>query len=179
MGGCRNGVTKTSSAFGVQIYVFFLLFLCKLLNFVHIFNKTCTMHTLKEFLKNDRFAALAGARLTEVGEGTATVAMTVTAEHLNAGGVCQGGALFTMADLGFAAVANSHGHLTFSIESTMTFHKSALLGDQLLAVATETYDHHKLPCCQVKITNQKGELVASFSGIGYRKDTPLAFDGLQ
>jgi acyl-CoA thioesterase len=152
MGGCRNGVTKTSSAFGVQIYVFFLLFLCKLLNFVHIFNKTCTMHT---------------------------VAMTVTAEHLNAGGVCQGGALFTMADLGFAAVANSHGHLTFSIESTMTFHKSALLGDQLLAVATETYDHHKLPCCQVKITNQKGELVASFSGIGYRKDTPLAFDGLQ
>lgn len=137
------------------------------------------MLTLKEFLKNDRFAALADAHLTEVGEGTAKVEMTVTAEHLNAGGVCQGGALFTMADLGFAAVANSHGHLTFSIQSSMTFHKSALLGDHLQAVAKETYDHRKLPCCEVKITNQQGELIATFNGIGYRKETPLEFDGLQ
>lgn len=40
---------------------------------------------------NDRFANNAGAKLTFIGDGRATAVMTVTKEHLNAGGVCQGG----------------------------------------------------------------------------------------
>ena len=85
---------------------------------------------LKEFLnQSDRFAANVGARLTEVEEGRAVAEMTVTKEHLNAGGVCQGGALFTLADLALAAVMNSHGKLTFSIESTISFLHSAVEGD--------------------------------------------------
>ena len=56
--------------------------------------------SLKDFLnRNDRFAANAGAKLVEVREGYARAEMTVTSEHLNAGRVCQGGALFTLADL--------------------------------------------------------------------------------
>ena len=43
----------------------------------------------------DRFAANAGCQITEVDERHAVAVMTVTAEHLNGGGVCQGGALFT------------------------------------------------------------------------------------
>jgi hypothetical protein len=43
----------------------------------------------------------------------------VTEKHLNAGGVCQGGALFTLADLAFAAVANSRGRLTLSLNAIL------------------------------------------------------------
>lgn len=101
--------------------------------------------TFKDFLnENDRFAVNAGAMLTEIRDGYARAEMTVTREHLNAGGVCQGGALFTLADLAVAAVMNSHGKLTLSLESTISFMNSAVEGDVLVAEAVETNNHHKI-----------------------------------
>jgi len=136
--------------------------------------------TLKDLLnKKDRFAANAGAQITEIREGYARAEMVVTKEHLNGGGVCQGGALFTLADLAFAAITNSRGHLSFGIESNIVFSKSGKLGDLLIAEATETIPHHKLPYCEVKIRNQQGELICSFTGIAYSKsEGSLPIDGL-
>ena len=73
------------------------------------------MQTLKEFLRTDRFASCTGVELLEIKPGYARARMLVTERHLNGGGVCQGGALFTLADLAFAAVANSHRRLTLSV----------------------------------------------------------------
>ncbi len=124
---------------------------------------------IKKFLsEGDIFAANAGVRLTEVCEGFARAEMTVTHNHLNAGGVCQGGAIFTLADLALAAVMNSHKTLTFSLQSNISFLQSAKEGDVLTADATETYNHHKIPYIEVKVTNQRGELVCAFSAIAYR-----------
>ena len=62
---------------------------------------------IKELLnRTDRFAANAGCQIIEVDEQHAVAVMTVTAEHLNGGNVCQGGALFTLADLAIAALMN-------------------------------------------------------------------------
>lgn len=136
--------------------------------------------TLKELLnKNDRFAAENGMQLTVIREGYACAEMTVEQRHLNGGGVCQGGALFTLADLAFAAVTNSRGHLTFGIQSSITFSQSAMEGDTLRAEATETINHHKIPYCEVKIRNQRNELIAVFTGMAYRKsDTKMEVDAL-
>ena len=79
------------------------------------------MGTLKEMLSADRFAAETGVELLEISPGYAKARMKVTEKHLNAGGVCQGGALFTLADLAFAAVANSRGRLTLSLNANITF----------------------------------------------------------
>ena len=126
--------------------------------------------TFKDFLnENDRFAVNAGAMLTEIRDGYARAEMTVTREHLNAGGVCQGGALFTLADLAVAAVMNSHGKLTLSLESTISFMNSAVEGDVLVAEAVETHNHHKIPYYEVKISNQNGVMVCGFTCIAYRK----------
>ena len=66
--------------------------------------------TLKEFLNNgDIFAKRNGIQITEIKPGMAKAQMTVTEEHMNAGRICQGGALFTLADLVFAALVNQHG----------------------------------------------------------------------
>ncbi len=121
----------------------------------------------------DRFAAVNGIQLVEIREGYARAEMTVTDKHLNGGNVCQGGALFTLADLAFAAVTNSHGQLTFGIQSSIVFSKSAMEGDRLTAVATETVNHHKLPYCEVQIRNQQDELIAVFTGLAYRKKEQL------
>ena len=63
--------------------------------------------TLKDHLNTgDHFAAGSGARLIEIAPGSAVAELKVTSAHLNAGGVCQGGAIFTLADLVFAALVN-------------------------------------------------------------------------
>ena len=54
---------------------------------------------LLDFFKNDRFAVHAGAELLEIKEGYARARMLVTEKLLNGADVCQGGALFTLADL--------------------------------------------------------------------------------
>ncbi len=126
--------------------------------------------TLKDLLnKNDRFAAVNGIQLTEVREGYARAEMTVGEEHLNGGNVCQGGALFTLADLAFAAVTNSRGQLSFGVQSSITFSQSARLGDHLIAECVETFPHHRLPYCEVKVRNQQGQLICSFTGMAYSK----------
>ena len=119
--------------------------------------------------QNDRFAANAGCRITEVDEHHAIAEMTVTKDHLNGGNVCQGGALFTLADLAIAALMNCHGQLTFGINNSIMFVASAKEGDRLTAEAVSIADHHKIPAVEVKVTNQNGTLICHVTGMGYRK----------
>jgi len=128
------------------------------------------MMTIQELLnKNDRFAASAGCQLVEVEANRAVAQMTVTAQHLNGGNVCQGGALFTLADLAIAAVMNAGGQLTFGIQNNIMYMSSAREGDVLRAEAVSVCDHHKIPTVEVRVTNQEGRLICHVTGIGYRK----------
>ncbi|MBR2101174.1 MAG: PaaI family thioesterase [Prevotella sp.] len=124
---------------------------------------------LIDFFKKDRFAALAGVELMEVGDGHAKARMLITPDHLNGGGVCQGGALFTLADLAFAAAVNSHLTLTFSTSSNITIFRSLSEG-YVYAEAEEIVNHRRLPFAQVRITDGQGHLVAMFTSSGYRKE---------
>lgn len=122
---------------------------------------------LKDFFVNDRFAAMIGAELMEVSEGYAKARMQVTPEHLNATGYCQGGALFTLADLAFAAAVNSHHQVTVAISSNMTY-VSNVQGGWVYAEAREVVDHHKIPYCEVRVTGEDGKLLAILNSSAYR-----------
>ncbi len=126
------------------------------------------MNALKDFFLKDRFAVLAGAELMEIREGYAKARMKVTEHHLNGGDVCQGGALFTLADLAFAAAVNSHLTLTFSTSSQITFIRPVASG-YVYAEAVEIVNHKRMPFAEVRITDEEGQLVAVFSSSGYRK----------
>ena len=129
---------------------------------------------IKDLLnKTDRFAANAGCQITEVDEHHAVAVMTVTKEHLNGGNVCQGGALFTLADLAIAALLNQNGQLTFGISNNLMFVASAKEGDILRAEATHVCDHHKIPSVEARVTNQDGKLICHVTGMGYRKSAAL------
>lgn len=124
---------------------------------------------LKDYLnEHDRFAAAAGVQVVEIGEGYAVAEMTVEKRHVNGANVCQGGALFTLADLAFAAAVNSGGVLTVGTTNNITYLRSALEGDHLTAEAREE-PHHKLPFCEIRVTNQRGELVCVMTGSAYRR----------
>ena len=134
--------------------------------------------TLKEFFKRDRFAVLAGCELLEIREGYARARMTVEEHHLNGGDFCQGGAIFTLADLAFAAAVNSHLVLTVSTSSNITYFRSVSLGATVYAEARELVDHHRMPYAEVRITDEQGRLVAIFTSGGYRK-SDMKLEGVQ
>ena len=103
----------------------------------------------------------------------AVAEMVVTTAHLNGANVCQGGALFTLADLAIAALMNSREQLTVGISNSIMFVSSAKEGDLLRAEAVSVCDHHKIPSVEVRVTNQEGRLICHVTGMGYRKNIPL------
>ncbi len=129
---------------------------------------------IKELLNTtDRFAANTGCVIAEVDAQHAVAEMAVTPNHLNAGKVCQGGALFTLTDLAMAALMNFKGQLTFSISYTIIFVSSAKEGDVLRAEAIWISDHSKVPSVEARVTNQEGRLVCHTTGVGYSKSQSI------
>ena len=131
--------------------------------------------TKSELLKNDRFARAAGVEILDIRPGYAKARMEVTPAHLNAAGVCQGGALFTLADLAFAAVANSYAQVTLSLSANINFLKAVSAG-WLYAEAREIHHHPRIPYIEVRICLEDGDLVAILNSTGYRKKDRLPID---
>ncbi len=125
---------------------------------------------LKDFFVHDEFARQNGIAIIEVHEGYARTRVTLGPRHLNAGGGVQGGVLFTLADLAFAVATNSHGTLTVTTTANITFVRSAGVGAVVTAEAQEVVDHRRLPFCEVRITDDEGQLLAVFTASGYRKE---------
>jgi acyl-CoA thioesterase len=133
--------------------------------------------TVKDFFKDDRYAAFSGITLEDVGKGTARAQMEIRDMHLNAGNTVQGGAIFTLADLAFAAAVNSFGNLAVSVETSIRYFKGVGSGT-LTAEARPVHIHRKLATFQVEVTNEQQELIALFTATAFRKDVALPFDAL-
>src|SRR4030066_1963159 len=86
------------------------------------------MQKIWDFFKNDRFAQHSGIELLEIGEGRAKAKMTIGDQHLNGVDLVHGGAIFTLADLVFAAASNSHGTVAVAINASIWFVKAARQG---------------------------------------------------
>lgn len=136
--------------------------------------------TLKDFLNSeDKFAYNNGIQITEIKPDYAKAQLKVTENHKNAGNICQGGVLFTLADLVFAALINSKGYLTFAINSSIYYHLSGKIGDVLTAEGHFLQNHPKIPAAEVIITNQDGVHIATFTAQGYTKKVLNTFDSLE
>ena len=130
------------------------------------------MKNIKDFLKNDNFAAISGIEILEASPGYAKARMNIEEKHLNALKTVQGGAIFTLADLTFAAASNAYGNVAVAINANISFVKAAT-GKTLIAEAKETSINPKISTYPVNITDDKGDLVAIFHGMGYRKKISL------
>ena len=130
---------------------------------------------IKEFFKQDRYAVFSEVKLLDVKPGYARAQMEIQDMHLNAGNVVQGGAIFTLADLAFAAAVNAYGNLAMSVETSIRYFKG--VGEGTLFAEARAIDvHHKLATFEVRVTNEPGELIAIFTATAYRKKTELPFD---
>lgn len=126
------------------------------------------MDDLIKYVKNDRFAKLVGITLTEIGKGRAVAELKLEQHHLNGVDIVQGGVIFTLADYAFGAASNSYGFATVGLNVNITFFKSPI-GKVIRAVANEICTQNKICGYQVSIFDEDESLIATFNGLGYRK----------
>ncbi|MEZ5335293.1 MAG: PaaI family thioesterase [Methanolobus sp.] len=93
-------------------------------------------------------------------------------KHHNILGTVHGGAIFTLADMVFAAASNSYGNVAVAINADISFVKAAIQGT-LYAEAKETSINPKISTYVVNITDDQGDTVAIFNGMTYRKKNKI------
>jgi acyl-CoA thioesterase len=121
----------------------------------------------------DAFSRWLGIEVVGVRPRGATVRMTVRSEMLNGFGVCHGGVTFSLADSALAFASNTHGHVTVSIENTITYPKAIAAGDVLTAVADEESGTTRLGFFRVTVRRGADEIVALFTGTVYKTNQPF------
>ena len=128
------------------------------------------MEDILKNVKNDRFAHLLGIEIVEAYPGYALVELRIEEKHKNGIDIVQGGAIFTLADYAFAVASNADGSTTVAINASISYFK-APVGSYIRAEAREESKNKKICGYKVEINDEDGALIASFSGLGYRKKT--------
>ena len=127
------------------------------------------MNTTEALFARDRYAALSHIVLRSAENGTAVADMEIRPEHLNGIGIVNGGAVYTLADLVMAAAANSREDASaVSLTTTITFIAARSSG-MLTARAHEVSLKRSVATYQVDVTDEAGEMVATLTGMVYRK----------
>ena len=112
----------------------------------------------------DRASQGLGMAITNLGEGTATLTMTVREDMLNGFAICHGGFITTLADSAFAFACNSRNVVTVAAGLTIDFLAPAHRGDVLTAHASETSRAGRTGVYDMVVTNQHGRRVALVRG---------------
>ncbi|MFP5492053.1 MAG: hydroxyphenylacetyl-CoA thioesterase PaaI [Bacteriovoracia bacterium] len=124
--------------------------------------------SVKKMLEHDRFSQWLGLNVESVADGQARVSMTIKEDMLNGFAVVHGGVLFALADSAFAFACNSRDNLSLALDAVVSFIKKASLGDVITAQVEEVHNGKTTGVYEVKLTNQKNELVAQFRGTAIR-----------
>jgi LAO/AO transport system kinase len=121
----------------------------------------------------DGLCATLGISVLAGGPGSAEVAMTIGARHLNFNGSCHGGAIFALADSAFGLASNSHGPLAAGIDAHITYQAGVAAGDRLVARASEVHRTRKLAVYRIDVVRPESDgaetAVSSFTGTVYIK----------
>lgn len=96
--------------------------------------------------------------------GRALMRMRVQKLHLNGHQICHGGFIFTLADSTFAFACNSHNRNAVAAGCSIEFLRPAHEGDELTCEGLEQTLSGRHGIYDMKVTNQRGEVVALFRG---------------
>ncbi len=110
-------------------------------------------------LARDAYTRWLGAELVTIRPRACTLRMTVRADMLNGFGVSHGGIVFALADSALAFASNTNGHVTVSVDNTISYPVPVELNDELIAVAEEETAGARLAFYRVTVARQDGTCV--------------------
>jgi acyl-CoA thioesterase len=90
--------------------------------------------------------------------------MVVREAMLNGHDICHGGLIFTLADSTFAYACNSRNKATVASGCSIEFLKPARIGDVLTCEGVEQVLQGRHGIYDMTVSNQRGEVVATFRG---------------
>lgn len=121
-------------------------------------------------MEKDLFSQWLGIERIQEKEGYCKLKMTIREEMCNGFSIAHGGITFSLADSALAFASNSQGQHALSIETSISHIKSLKTGDIIIAEAIEKSKTSRIGIYEVRIENEKSELVALFKGTVFRKD---------
>ena len=121
----------------------------------------------REYFKGDKFATDSGMGLDELSDTESVCSMTLSDRHQNANGGVMGGAIFTLADLAFAALSNQIHRPTVAQQVSINY-LGAPKGKKLIAHAHLKRSGRSSTIINVNVTDEDGRDVAQFVGTGFK-----------
>ncbi|MBQ9774434.1 MAG: hotdog fold thioesterase [Lentisphaeria bacterium] len=109
--------------------------------------------------EKDRFGKYNNMRVTEIRLGYAEAVLEISENSLNGLGTVQGGAIFSLSDLAFAAAANAGGVPTVAMTCSFSFIRPGT-GTFLKAAAKEVSNGKRTVVYDVNVCNSADKLVA-------------------
>lgn len=91
--------------------------------------------------------------------------MVVRDDMVNVHGLCHDGMIFTLADTAFTYASHSENNAGATSSATITFLRSARVGETLTAVCEERARLDKTAIFDVMVNDESGQVVATFQGL--------------
>jgi len=126
-------------------------------------------------VKSEPFAQKFGIKLLELDEGYSKVQMKFTPDMKNFLGTAHGGALFALIDAAFETASNSHGTVAVALNMNITYISPPTIGNRVIAEAREFSKTQRTAVYDIKLFDDRNNLIASCEGLVYRKGDPLPF----
>jgi acyl-CoA thioesterase len=124
---------------------------------------------------NEPFARKFGIKLLDLDEGYSKVEMKFTPDMENFLGTAHGGALFALLDEAFEAASNSHGTVAVALNMNITYISPPTPESRLIAEAREVSRTQRTAVYDIKLFDDRNNLIASCEALVYRKGIPLPF----
>ncbi|WP_205320184.1 hydroxyphenylacetyl-CoA thioesterase PaaI [Notoacmeibacter marinus] len=106
-----------------------------------------------------------GAELDDLGNGTATLSLTVADNMVQAHGTCHGGTIFALADAAFGVACNSGAHPAVAQQCSINYLRPANVGDRLTVEVARRSESGRTGVYDGSVMAEDRTLIAEFRGI--------------
>lgn len=130
---------------------------------------------IRRQVENEPYAGKLGLRLLELEPGRAVVEMAPRDDVANILGMTHGGAIFSLIDEAFQVSCNAYGTVAVALSMTLTYHSPPRADATLRAESREIHRSRKTGTYIIRVTDDRGSLIATCQALAYRKQEPLPF----
>ena len=127
-------------------------------------------------VENEPFAKVMKIRLVELELGFSAVEMVYDPDKMNnIYERAHGGALFALIDEAFETAGQTDGTIAVALNVNVTYVSSPDPGVRLRAEAKRVSQTKKTASYDIKVSDKKGNLIATCSALAYRTGKPIPF----
>lgn len=138
-------------------------------------DKKKVLASISRRVEDEAYARKLGIRLVELNPGHAIVQMDSSDDDANIFGMIHGGAIFSLIDEAFQVSCNSHGRVAVALNMTVTYHQAPDRNSRLRAESKEIHRSKRTGTYDIRVTDDKDNLIASCLALAYRKNAILPF----